>query len=197
MWIWLACWVFAHVAAVLIAVAAVESSTALTNVSLWLLPGILATVQWRFLWSRLRWWGAAWVVAAYVGLWLSFAGVWWFGLCIGMGIGASQTAVLLIVRRFRWWWLWAPASGLGWLAGAFVSGFISGNVSQWFGTGANLLASAMVMTGTMTLGYAIATGLAMLAMTRGLRENTACLGDAGCAAVAPCQAGGSDRSSTS
>lgn len=193
MWMWLACWVFSHVAAVLIAIAAVESSTTLPNVSLWLIPGILATVQWRFLWGRLRWWGAAWVVAAYVGLYLSFAGAWWFGILIGLGIGVSQTVVLVIVRRFRWWWLWAPASGLGWCAGAYVTRY----VSEWFGTGANLFADAMLMSGAMTVGYATATGLAMLVMTRGLRENAACLGGAGPGAVAPCQAGGSDRSSTS
>lgn len=192
MWIWLACWVFAHVAAVLIAIGTVESTTAVHNVSLWLLPGILAMVQWRFLWGRLRWWGVAWVVAAYVGLWLSFAGTWWFVIFIGLGIGVAQTAVLLIVRRFRSWWLWAPASGLGWFAGAHLAGYLS----DWFGTGANVFANVMVRTGAMTLGYATATGLAMLVMTRGLRENSASLGETGPAAVAPCQAGGSDRSST-
>lgn len=193
MWIWLACWVFAHVAAVSIAVAAVESSTPLPNVSLWLIPGILATVQWRFLWRRLRWCGAAWVVAAYVGLCLSFVGSWWFGIFIGLGIGLAQTAVLVIVRVFRSWWLWAPASGLGWFAGACLAGY----VNPWFGNGANLFASAIVTSAAMAVGYATATGLAMLEMTRSLRENAAGLGNVDAAAVAPCQAGGSDRSSLS
>lgn len=90
------------------------------NVELFALPIGLGAVQAILLRRSLRWWSIAWIPASLLGLFLSFAGIWWYLLCIGLGMGTTQSLVLAAAGTRRSW-VWPLASGVGWMVGMLAS----------------------------------------------------------------------------
>jgi len=89
------------------------------ELSRWLLlavPAVGGLIQWACLHVRLGRWGWLWIPACYLGVFLSFLGMWWFLLCVGLGVGLAQAPLLSLARMPRVW-LWPLAGGVGWCLG--------------------------------------------------------------------------------
>lgn len=94
------------------------------NAGAYALPVGVAMVQSVLLFKALRGWTIAWVPASLLGVFLSFLGIWWYLMFIGLGMGTTQ-ALVLAAARLRRSWLWPLTGGTGWflgmLAGAAVT----------------------------------------------------------------------------
>jgi hypothetical protein len=116
----IACWAMAHCGLAVAVFTLGQWMPLPQNIELYALPIGLGVVQVILLRRSLRWWSLAWVPASLLGLFLSFLGIWWFLLCIGLGMGTTQ-AMVLAAARVRRSWLWPLASGIGWVVGMLAS----------------------------------------------------------------------------
>lgn len=86
------------------------------NAGAYALPVGIAVVQAALLFKALRAWTIVWVPASLLGVFLSFLGIWWYLMFIGLGMGTTQTLVLA-AARLRRSWLWPMTGGTGWFLG--------------------------------------------------------------------------------
>lgn len=156
-------WVAAHVAALVgIQLLAAVADAAWQGWLLFGLPPAIGAVQWAFLTRDLRRWGVLWLPACLLGLFLSFFGAWWFLPMIGAGMGLAQSPILA-VAGFRRWWLWAPASGLGWFVGMILGSGVQDLLGATLGSDVAGLTAVYAVT---ALGYGSLTAAAMHLMPR-------------------------------
>lgn len=156
-------WVACHVAALAgIQPLAAVAGAAWQGALLYGLPLAIGAVQWAFRARDLRWWGVLWLPACLLGLFLSFCGAWWFLPMIGTGMGLAQTPILAMAG-FRRWWLWAPASGLGWFVGMVLGSGVQDLLGASLGSD---VAGMTALYAVTALGYASLTAAALHLMTR-------------------------------
>ena len=94
------------------------------NAGTYALPVGLAVVQSVLLLKALRGWTIVWVPASLLGVFLSFLGIWWYLLFIGLGMGTTQ-ALVLAAARLRRSWLWPLTGGVGWFLGMLAGGAVT------------------------------------------------------------------------
>jgi hypothetical protein len=151
-------WVASHVAALVgIQLLAAVAGAAWQGSLLYGLPLAIGAVQWAFLARDLRWWGVLWLPACQLGLFLSFFGAWWFLPMIATGMGLAQTPILAMAG-FRRWWLWAPASGLGWFVGMVLGSGVQDLLGASLGSDVAGMSGLYAVT---TLAYGALTAAAL------------------------------------
>ncbi len=157
-------WAGAH-AVMAVAVFALGRWTPLReNVELFALPLGLGTVQAILLRRSLRWWSIAWIPASLLGLFLSFAGIWWYLLCIGLGMGTTQSLVLAAAGTRRSW-IWPLMSGVGWLVGMISSQSVVKQLEQRFGQ-SDLEIVAVYVTTTFVYGLFLGVTCGLVGLKR-------------------------------
>jgi hypothetical protein len=156
----LAMWAVAHGATAVALFSIGQFVPLASNVELYMLPIGLGAVQAILLRKSLRWWMLAWVPASLLGLFLSFFGIWWFLLCIGLGMGTTQ-AMVLSAARVRRSWLWPFSSGAGWIIGMFVGHPLSQQLSALVGQEWLEMAAVYGVT-TFIYGFFVGANAAVL-----------------------------------